>query len=135
MRNVKDIIEDHFNGNLSLEDALVLLEQRNQEVKEEADMYSYFKSEKESEISQLKADYPEGYKGYEFEVRQGRTILSYNNIEEWRHYDQMKKDCEKRYKGFLDSAMAGADIDVELPEVSYAKNSVIVKKSKNTQLV
>lgn len=130
MRNVKDIIEDHFNGNLTLEDALVQLQERNDAIAEEADMYKHFKSEKENEIAQLKADYPDGYNGYEFEVRQGRTMLSFKHIKEWQEYNNNLKDCEKRYKGFLDSAMAGADIDVELPEISYAKNSVIVKRSK-----
>jgi len=134
---IKSIISDYYEGNIQLEDALVIMEEQKNKLEEEINFYKEFKQELSEEISSLKNEFPDGYKGYSFEVRNGRTMYSFENIKEWLDVDNQKKEIEKRYKAIFKAKSKGiefADIDkngeqLDLPTVTYGKQSVIIKKN------
>ena len=131
---IQDILNKYFDGNIQLEDALIQLELKRHELETELLFLKDFKHEKSDDISVLSKEYKEGYNGYRFEVRNGRVTYNYKGIEEWETYDKAKKECEARYKQALISKQKGLLIaskdgeEMQLPEISYGKPSVIIKE-------
>lgn len=76
------------------------------------------------------------FKGFKFEYRNGSARYSYKNIPEWAAKQDEIKDIEaaakiaySSYKKGITSLSADAEI-IALPEVSYSKDSLIVKPLK-----
>lgn len=73
------------------------------------------------------------HQGFKFEIRKGATRYSYKNISIWRDKNKELKEIESRakaaflakQKGMLTATDDGEEI--ELPEVNYSKDSLIVK--------
>ena len=129
MTQITKILDDYFKGNKSLEDTLIECETIKKSYDEQLKLLSDFKSELLEDIDALKSEYPDGYKGYTFEVRNGGMMYSYKDIPEWIEAKSHLKGIEDKYKSFALSAMKGAEFDCELPEISYRKSSVIIKKT------
>ena len=75
--------------------------------------------------------------GYIFEVRNGGRRWSYKDLEEWNAHSQALKNCEARYKQAFESKVKGLAVfsedtgeEMELPKVTYSKDSLIVKAFK-----
>ena len=132
---ITDIILQHANGEISLEDALIKAERLRNDLETELAALKSFKHEKSDEIQTLSKEYKEGYQGHIFEVRQGRITWNFKHIPEWQTHDQAKKDCESKYKAAFNAKQKGltfADVDengeqLPLPEINYSKPSVIIK--------
>lgn len=73
------------------------------------------------------------HQGVKFEIRNGATRYSYKNITEWQNKSKELKELEARakqafiakQKGILTATEDGEEI--ELPEVNYSKDSLVVK--------
>jgi len=81
--------------------------------------------------------YPKTFEldGFQFEKRLGRTMYDFKHISQWKDLDNAKKDLENDLKNALKLngkiQMADADgIELELPKVSYTKDSLIIKKKQ-----
>lgn len=73
------------------------------------------------------------YNGFKFEKRNGATRYSYKNIAKWKEANKNLKDIESeakqafiaKQKGMMVASEDGEEI--ELPEVNYSKDSLVVK--------
>lgn len=133
---IQDILNKYFDGNILLEDALIQMELKRHELEMELTYLKDFKSEKSQDIDLLSKEYKDGFKGYRFEVRQGRKTYNFKGIEEWENCDKAKKECESKLKAMLTAKIKGAvhanisedGEELELPELNYGKPSVIIKE-------
>jgi len=133
---ITNLITKYFDGDISLEDALLKMEEIRKTYERELKFLQDFKHENSEIIEGLVKEYPDGYNGFMFEVRNGRTTYSFKNIEEWNTYYKALKECEDRYKQAFISVQKGLlaissdGEELQLPEVSYGKPSVIIKELK-----
>jgi len=71
--------------------------------------------------------------GFKFELRAGKTTYSYKHIEAWKNTKEELVSIEAKAKQALASSKNGLQVasedgeEVELPEVTYAADSLIVK--------
>ena len=71
--------------------------------------------------------------GFLFEKRNGGIRYSFKHIEEWQQLEKKKKEVEERskqaYLSIQRRLLVGTEDgeEVEVPKVSYTKNSLIVK--------
>tara|TARA_B100000809_G_scaffold35824_1_gene31436 strand:+ start:543 stop:962 length:420 start_codon:yes stop_codon:yes gene_type:complete len=71
--------------------------------------------------------------GFVFEKRNGGIRYSFKHIEEWQEIENQKKELEARskqaYLAIQRNLLVGSEDGevVEIPKVSYTKNSLIVK--------
>lgn len=129
MKDFKEAVQQVIDGNA---DVLEVYAAINLELKElencKKQIEDYAKEEAEKHGSKFE------HKGYKFELRQGGRSYSFKNIPEWNTYNKALKDCEERYKAAFSSYEKGlmtADEngeEMDLPEVSYRSNSLIIKK-------
>lgn len=129
MKDFKKAVQEVIDGNA---DPLEVYAALNIELKEletcKKQIEDYAKEEAEKHGSKFE------HKGYKFEVRQGGRSYSFKHIPEWQTYSKAVKECEERYKAAFSSYEKGlmtADEngeEIELPEVSYRSNSLIIKK-------
>ena len=133
---IQNILNRYFDGNISIEDALLECEEKRRELEMELTFLKDFKQEKAEEVATIAKEYEDGYKGFRFEVRQGRITYNYRGIEEWDEINKQKQDVEKKYKSMLNAKINGAihanvsadGEELKLPEISYGKPSVIIKE-------
>lgn len=133
---IMSTIDRSENGHISVLDALIQLEEERKHLEQSLAIIKSFKDEQLENIATQIKEYPEGYKGYNIEVRNGGVMYDFKHIPEWKEYKQLLVDCEARYKSALvakehGNAFANVSDDGEelpLPQVSYRKSSVIVKK-------
>lgn len=115
---------------------LVYLEEQRKYLETSLAIVKSFKDDFMDEIALEYKDFPDGYEGYEIEVRSGGRMYNYKNIPEWQEYKKFLSDCEQRYKQAFISKEQGLMVASEdgeemlLPEVSYRKSSVVVKKKR-----
>lgn len=76
------------------------------------------------------------YKGAKFEVRSGGRTFNFKGIREWRIAAENLKEIEDKYKqAFISKEKGLIPVDdngelLDLPEVSYRKDSIIIKQTK-----
>ncbi|MCB0745269.1 MAG: hypothetical protein KDC67_15275 [Ignavibacteriae bacterium] len=129
MKDFKQAVQEVIDGNA---DPLEVYAALNLELKEletcKKQIEDYAKEEAEKHGSKFE------HKGYKFEVRQGGRSYSFKNIKAWSDKQKEIKEIEERYKSAFSSYEKGlmtADEngeEMELPEVSYRSNSLIIKK-------
>ena len=96
-----------------------------------------FKEANIDELAMLATDYPEGYGGYRFEYRNGAKRFNFKGCPTWVDLETRKKHEEQKLKLMWESATKGmTTVDengevMPLPEVSYSKSSLIMKKIYN----
>jgi len=131
-------IHEVEEGNIGYLDGLIILEDERKHLENSIAMIRDFKDDNFQEIENESSDYPEGYKGYKVEIRNGGQSFSYKKIPEWQKVEKQKKEVESRYKAMFEAKEKGllhANISEEgeelpLPEVKYRKSSIILKKKK-----
>ena len=136
--NAIQIIDDYRDGNTSLEDALIEIETQRNVLEKVLDEIKAFKRENSGLIADISKEYPKGYRGFTFEVRNGARRFSYKGIPEWENASKTVKDVEGKYKSMFEAKLKGnphANIsedgeELPLPEIFYNAPSVIVKAKK-----
>lgn len=107
------------------------------EIKKLLDLYTNAKLQVEPLAMEEAEKYPDNTfteGGFIFERRAGGSSYSYKHIPEWAEAERNKKQIEAKYKQAFLARQKGlmvASEDAEemiLPEISYRKSSLIVKK-------
>lgn len=126
-------ITNYENGNISVLDCLISLKEKKTVCENILNEVKEFESKYIDEITFQSDQYKERYNGFKIEVRNGRKnydfskikeiIIAESNVKELKDY--YKKAYEMKMKGVLMASEDGEEI--ELPEMSVSKSSVIVK--------
>jgi len=133
-QEIIDRINDVDNGNTEIIPVLIELEQYRKLLDDTTAIIKSFKDENVQNIQSNAIDYQNEYGGYKIEVRSGGRMYNYKMIEDWQECNQALKDCEARSKQALLSKEKGMMVateegeEIQLPEISYRKDSVIIKK-------
>jgi hypothetical protein len=122
------------DGNASCLDVLIELESDKKYLKKHIEDIDLFKEKYQSQIESEASSYQGEYQGHKIEVRSGRQMFNYKGIKVISEKEKELKDLQEKakqaflakQKGMLPVSLDGEEI--ELPEVSYTKSSVIVKK-------
>lgn len=133
-----EIAIQYDNGDLEVLDALTYLEQYKAPLTECLELIKGFKDQNQSAIGDSAADYKDGYRGYKIEVRNGGKMYNFKKIEAWQEAEANKKKVELKYKTMLAARLAGNPLanisedgeELTLPEITYRKDSVVMKKLK-----
>ena len=122
------------NGDISILDAVIEFRKQKKECEDYIETIKQFES---SNIEQIEIQVEQNsgyYKGAELSVRQGGRIYNCTKITEWQKASEQLKAIEERYKNALinkEKGLMTVDQDgvilEEYPEVTYRKNSLIVK--------
>ncbi len=132
-------IHNAEEGHISMLDALIILEEERKHIENSLEIVKSFKDEQFSSIAHEADEYKDGYKGFVVEVRNGGKSYNYKNIPEWQKAEKVKKEVENKYKSMYLAKQAGStyanisedDEELPLPEISYRKSSIILKKKKS----
>lgn len=123
-------------GHVQALDVLIELESDRYYLGKYLEQIDQFKTEYQDQIESESNSYQGQYKGHKIEVRQGRQMFNYKGIKEVAEKENELKELKEKakqafiakQKGMLPVSEDGEEI--ELPEVSYAKSSVVAKKIK-----
>jgi len=123
-------------GNLNYLDALIEMNQYKVKIEETLNDIKDWQRENIDEIQNEAQGYKGQYKGYKFEVRNGKTMYDFKGIEHIAQKEKELKDLKENHKqayiqyqkGMLNVNTDGEEI--ELPKVSYSASYVILKKIK-----
>ena len=127
------LLDEVENGNVR---ALPIYAQ----IKQMKDLYQTAERQIERQAFDEAEEYPEksfSEAGFQFEMRQGGTSYNYKKIKEWSDASAKVKEIEGKYKQAYLSYQRGLlpidenGVELELPEVSYKKASLIAKPSKD----
>lgn len=126
-------------GEITNLDALLIMRDHRSEAEKLVEIIKEFESDKITEIANEASQYPEGYKGFQVSVANGRKTFSFKGIPEWENAEKAKKAVEDKYKAMWEAKAKGANTgfcdeetgeEMPLPEVSYGKTFVTVKENK-----
>lgn len=134
---IKETIENAENGNIQLLDALIELKENKKELETILAEIKEFEKKYIIDLENQILDYPDGYKGYDIKVVNGRQMFSYKNISEWSEVEKKKKDLEKKYKSLYmtyqstnERPMSEDGVIYDLPEVNYGSSYVKLEKKR-----
>lgn len=137
MRNqIDEILQKVDAGDMNPLDAMIDLKQMKDKCNVVLDIIKDFESEFVDDITFEAAQYPDGYKGYMFEVRNGRKMYNYSKIEQVVDAEKKVKDLKEYYKQAFVSRQKGILIatddgeEIVLPELSISKSSIILKEKR-----
>lgn len=109
------------------------------EIKEMESLVTHAKQQIEPLAFEEAEKYPEktfNAEGFTFEKRNGGVIYSYKTIPQWQKLEAEKKACEKQaqtvwklYQQTGRRPITDEGEELPLPEISYRKDSLVVKKS------
>lgn len=122
-------------GELSNLDAVIQLRENRKSLEDAISIIKEYENENLDQIAAEASEHKEGYKGYQFEFRNGRKMYSFKGIPDWEEAEKTKKEVEKKYKLMLEAKINGsvhANVtedgeELPLPEISYGKSSLVVK--------
>lgn len=122
-------------GEISNLDAAIDLRENRKKLEDCLAVIKSYENENLEQIASEASEYKDGYRGYQFEYRNGRKMYSYKGIPDWQEAEKTKKEIEKKYKSMLDAKINGAvhanvsedGEELALPEISYGKSSLVVK--------
>jgi hypothetical protein len=131
-------INDAEIGNISHIDTLINLREHRSKLQQSLDLIKSYEQENESDIKNEIQEYPEGYKGYDFELRTGRTMYDYKGIQKIDSVQDALTELKSLYKtaflqrqkGLLMLDEESGEIIDEFPKVSYGKGSIVLKPKK-----
>lgn len=123
-------------GHVSCLDVLIELESDRNYLEKHLDDIKRFKDEYKDQIESESSSYQGEYKNHKIEVRAGRQNFNYKGIKAISEKEKELKNLQEKakqafvakQKGVLPVSLDGEEI--EIPEVSYSKSSVIVKQIK-----
>lgn len=128
-------VNDAEIGNVGHLDTFIFLENERKQLELSLALIKDYKDSNLELIEKEASEYgKEGYKGYKVEVRTGGRMYDYKHIPEWQIRKESLSECEERHKqafiakekGLLTASEDGEEI--VMPEVSYRKSSIILKK-------
>jgi len=129
-------VNDAEIGNVGHLDTFIFLEEERKLLEQSLAIIKSYKDENLDLIEKEANEYgKEGYKGYKVEVRNGGRLFDYKHIPEWQERKESLSECEEKHKqafiakekGLLTASEDGEEI--VMPEVSYRKSSIILKKT------
>lgn len=131
-------INKYESGDLSCLDAYMSLKDHEKKLKECISIYEEFKDENIYYVMIEAKEYPEGYEGKEFQIRNGSTRYSYKGIEEVESAEKNAKAIKEKYKQMYLSYQNGnkfSNVDengeeLKMPIPIYGKPTVIIKDKK-----
>lgn len=134
MSNIKQIIEDYKEGEISLLDATLALRKIRKSHEAEIEMIKAFEYDNLQEFEQYKG---ESYMGFEFTVVPGRKTYNFKEIPEWNGTMAEVKKIEAQAKMAFDMfqttgrrPMTEDGEILPLPEINYGKSYLKIVKSK-----
>lgn len=131
--NTEQMVED---GSMTYLDAVIAMREEKEFYESQLDLIKQWEEEFKSLIEQEAAAYQNEYKGAKFEFRSGGKTFNFKNIPDVEQKENELKELKSLYqsawenkqKGLLAATEDGEEL--QLPEVSYRKSSMIVKLPK-----
>lgn len=125
-------VRDAEEGGRNVLDALIELEGDRRQLETCLAIINEFKQGHQEQIMYETEKHRGRYKGYIIEARNGRTMYSFKGIPEWDDKEKERKAIEEYYKSLSKLIISGQATDYKgaLPEISYAKSSIIVRKDE-----
>ena len=125
------------SGDLRAFDALIELEAYRKQLDNALALVKAFKDQFSDQLAEASTEYKDGYKGYKIETRSGGRTFVYKDIPEWADAEKSKKEIEAKYKSMflaIEKGNVNANISEDgeilpLPEITYRKGSIILKKA------
>ena len=117
-------------------EALLRLRRDRYQLQDSLKMIEEFESDNLEAIAHEADGWGGQYDGHDIQVRSGGMTYSYKNIPEWQQAQAALKAVEGKYKSFFDASQKGALMatedgeEIPLPEVSYRKSSIVIRKLK-----
>ena len=127
-------IEKVESGHTHPLDALIKLRGDKYLLKQSLELIDAFEADNLELLSSEVDAYGGQYNGYDIQVRSGGKTFSFRHIPEWQEVEAKKKEVEAKYKSYFDASQKGMMAvsedgeEILIPEVSYRKASVILKK-------
>lgn len=126
------------NGEMNYLDALLEMREFKSDFEKSLEIIADFETGKIDEISREASKFPEGYKGFDVKIVNGRRTFDFKAIPEWSEIDAKRKEVEAKYKSIFDAMEKGskfANVDdsgeeLPLPEVKYSKSYLTIKKKR-----
>jgi len=125
------------NGYRSAFDGLIELDIYRKQLDNALALIKDFKDTFNDQLASASTEYKDGYKGYKIETRSGGRTFVYKAIPEWADAEKSKKEIEAKYKSMflaIEKGNVNANISEDgeilpLPEITYRKGSIILKKA------
>ena len=134
------------NGDISNLDALIHMRQHREQFEKSLAIIKDFEDSKIQEIANESAQYPEGYRGFEIKMVNGRKTYKYDGIEEISVSEQATKVLKDKYQSAFENFQKGNQITEEVdgvlhwadadgflhpfPELTFGKSYLTVKQKK-----
>lgn len=123
------------DGEMPILEAVLAFRWQKKECEAYIEAVKAFEQEHEEHIL-AQIEYNSGsYKGAKFEIRSGGRTFNFKRIREWQIASDNLKEIEDKYKSaFINKEKGLLPVDengelLELPEVSYRKDSIIIKQN------
>lgn len=125
-------------GELSNLDALIEMRKHREEFEKGLALIKDFEDNKVNEIANEASQYPEGYRGFEIKMVNGRKTFNFKGVPAWVEAEEHKKNIEEQYRLMFEAKAKGlphANIsedgeELPLPEVNYGKSYLTVKAKR-----
>jgi len=125
-------------GELTNLDALIQMRKHRYEFEKGLALIKDFEDAKINEIANEASCYPDGYRGFEIKMVNGRKSFNFKVVPAWVEAEENKKNIEEQYKMMFEAKAKGisyANIsedgeELPLPEVSYGKSYLTIKEKK-----
>lgn len=125
-------------GELSNLDALIEMRKHREEFEKGLALIKDFEDTRINEIANEASQYPDGYRGFEIKMVNGRKTFNYKGVPAWVEAEENKKNIEEKYrlmfeaksKGLPHTNISEDGEELPLPEVSYGKSYLTVKAKK-----
>lgn len=134
---LNQIIKKAEGGHITKLDATIKLREQRKEMEAVINSIKKWEDKELESIAIEAADYPDGYKGYQFEFRNGRKLWDFKGIPEYNeHMEKVKQVQESAiaaFNLFQKTGQKPISEDGELlpmPDLNYAKSSLVVKPKK-----
>ena len=125
------------NGDISHLDAVIDLRKKREELETGLSIIKEYESTFLTDIQQEASEYKEGYRGYQFEFRNGRKTYSFKNLPEHTRLSKQLKDFESKAKSAFElyqktgeKPITESGEELPLPEINYGKSYMIVKEKR-----
>ena len=125
-------------GELSNLGVLIEMRKHREEFEKGLELIKDFEETKINEIANEASQYPDGYRGFEIKMVNGRKTFNYKGIPAWIEAEENKKKIEEQYRLMFEAKAKGlphANVsedgeELPLPEVNYGKSYLAVKEKR-----
>ncbi|HLV51088.1 MAG TPA: hypothetical protein VKY44_03940 [Flavobacterium sp.] len=125
------------DGEMTYLDAVIAMREEKEFYESQLDIIKGWEENSKDEIEQEAAQYQNEYKGVKFEFRSGGKTFNFKGIKEIDEAKNNLKELESKYQAAWENKQKGLmsvtedGEELQLPEVSYRKSSMIVKLPKS----